>query len=126
MALFTDFNTSFAVHPTKKDLSLQTDVDAVKQSIKNLVLTDKRERLFQPGIGCNIRRSLFENFSAHSVVVAKQSIVEVITNYEPRCNLIDVRASSDPENNIMFITIVFSVINSSTVEELNLALERIR
>ena len=63
MALFTDFNTSFAVHPTKKDLSLQTDVDAVKQSIKNLVLTDKMERLFQPTLGCDVRKMLFENFS---------------------------------------------------------------
>ena len=126
MARFSDFNNSLAVHPVKKDLSLRTDVDAVKQSIKNLVLTDKGERLFQPGIGCDVRRSLFENFSAGTVAVAKQTIVEVITNYEPRCNLIDVRASSDEDNNALLLTVVFSVINSSNVEELTLVLERIR
>ena len=126
MARFSDFNTSLAVHPVKKDLSLRTDVDAVKQSIKNLVLTDKGERLFQPGIGCDVRRSLFENFSAQTVAVAKQAIVETITNYEPRCNLIRVAASSDEDNNALFITVIFSVINSGAVEELNLVLERIR
>ena len=126
MATFTDFNNSLAIHPIKKDLALKNDVDAVKQSIKNLVLTNKGERLFQPGIGCDIRRSLFENFSAQTVAVAKQAIVETITNYEPRCNLIRVAASSDEDNNALFITVIFSVINSGAVEELNLVLERIR
>ena len=126
MARFSDFNNSFAVHPVKKDLSLRTDVDAVKQSIKNLVLTNKGERLFDSGIGCDVRKSLFENFSAATVAVAKQTIVEVIEHYEPRCNLIDVRASSDENNNALMLTVVFSVINNSNVEELNLVLERIR
>ena len=62
MAIFSDFNNSFAVHPVKKDLSLKTDADSVKQAVKNLILTDKGERLMQPRIGCKIRSLLFENF----------------------------------------------------------------
>lgn len=126
MAIFTDFNTSLAVHPVKKDLSLKSDVDAVKQSIKSLVLTDKMERPFQPGIGCDIRKSLFENFSPQTVTKAKAQIVETLETYEPRCNLINIVASPDQDNNALNIAIVFSLINSDREENLQLVLERVR
>ncbi len=126
MARFSDFNTSLAIHPIKKDLSLKTDVDAVKQSIKNLVLTNKMERPFQPTLGCDIRKVLFENLTPSTIVFAKAAIVETLERYEPRCNIININASQDPDNNAMHLTLTFSVINNSEVEELNLILERIR
>ena len=126
MAIFSDFNTSLAIHPDKKDLALKTDVDAVKQSFKNLVLTNKMERPFQPGIGCDVREMLFENFTVATVSKTKEMIVEVLEYHEPRCNLINVEATSDEDNNALYITIVFSVINSSNVETVDLVLERVR
>ena len=126
MATFQDFNTSLAVHPVNGDLSLKQDFDAVKQSIKNLVLTDKLERPMQPNIGCDIRRSLFENFSPQTVMMAKQQITEAIEQFEPRANLINVTASPDEDNNLLNIGIIFSLINSEREEILNLVLERVR
>ena len=46
MSTFSDFNNSFATHPSKKDIALKSDVNAVIQSVKNLLLTDRGERLF--------------------------------------------------------------------------------
>ena len=126
MATFTDFNTSLAVHPVKGALSVKNDFDAVKQSIKNIVLTDKLERPMQPHIGCDIRRSLFENFSPQTVMMAKQQITEAIEQFEPRANLINVTASPDEDNNLLNIGIIFSLINSEREEILNLVLERVR
>lgn len=126
MATFSDFNTSLAIHPDKRDLALKTDVDAVKQSIKNLVLTNKLERPFQPGIGCDIRKMLFENFTSATVAMTKEMIVEVLEAHEPRCNLINVQTTIDEDNNALYITIVFSVINSSNIETVDLVLERVR
>ncbi len=126
MAIFSDFNTSLAIHPDKKDLALKTNVDAVKQSIKNLVLTNKMERPFQPGIGCDVRKMLFENFTVATVAKTKEMIVEVLEYHEPRCNLINVETTSDEDNNALYITIVFSVINSSNIETVDLVLERVR
>ena len=97
-----------------------------KQSIKNIVLTDKLERPMQPHIGCDIRRSLFENFSPQTVMMAKQQITEAIEQFEPRANLINVTASPDEDNNLLNIGIIFSLINSEREEILNLVLERVR
>ena len=69
MATFTDFNTSLVAHPINKDISLKSDVEAIKQSIRNLVLTDKMERPFQPTIGCDVRKNLFENFSPQTCLL---------------------------------------------------------
>ena len=126
MATFTDFNTSLAVHPVNGDLSLKNDAAAVKQSIKNLVLTDKLERPMQPTIGCDIRKSLFENFTPQTIMMAKQQITEAIEQFEPRANLINVTASPDEDNNLLNIGIIFSLINSEREEILNLVLERVR
>tara|TARA_B100001778_G_scaffold282533_1_gene248111 strand:- start:3828 stop:4208 length:381 start_codon:yes stop_codon:yes gene_type:complete len=126
MATFTDFNTSLVAHPINKDISLKSDVEAIKQSIRNLVLTDKMERPFQPTIGCDVRKNLFENFSPQTVMMVKTHIVETIEQYEPRCNLLNVETSPDEDNNTLNVTVLFSIINSERVNQLNLVLERVR
>ena len=126
MATFTDFNTSLVAHPINKDISLKSDVEAVKQSIRNLVLTDKMERPFQPTICCDVRKNLFENFSPQTVMMVKTHIVETIEQYEPRCNLLNVETSPDEDNNTLNVTVLFSIINSERVNQLNLVLERVR
>ncbi len=122
---FSDFNNSMA---TKGDGDLAKTVDefAVAQSIKNLILTDKMERPFQPTIGCDIRKSLFENFTPQTITVAKQRIAETIGQYEPRAEIINIEASPDEDNNALNMTIVFSLINSDVEQTLGLVLERIR
>jgi|TARA_R110002074_G_scaffold317811_5_gene488269 phage baseplate assembly protein W len=126
MNIFADFNTSLVTHPIKKDLSLKTDVKAVTQSLKNLLLTDKGERLFQPNVGTNIRQLLFENFTPQTTTLLKQFIAETIDNHEPRANLLDVTVSPDPDNNSLLVSLIVEVINNQDPVTLNLVLERIR
>ena len=122
---FSDFNNSMV---TKGDGDLAKTVDefAVAQSIKNLILTDKMERPFQPTLGCDIKKSLFENFTPQTITVAKQRIAETIGQYEPRAEIINIDASPDEDNNALNMTIVFSLINSDVEQTLGLVLERIR
>ena len=122
---FSDFNNSMV---TKGDGDLAKTVYefAVAQSIKNLILTDKMERPFQPTLGCDIRKSLFENFTPQTITVAKQRIAETIGQYEPRAEIINIEASPDEDNNALNMTIVFSLINSDVEQTLGLVLERIR
>jgi len=126
MATFTDFKNKFTIHPNKKDLDLQNDADSIKQSIRNLILTDKGERLFQPEIGCKIRSLLFENFSPQTKMIAKQTIEETIHMFEPRAQLIDINISASPDNNAMVVGVIFNLINSPEARTLELEIERVR
>ena len=126
MAIFSDFNNSLATHPAKKDLAVKSDVNAVKQSIKNLLLTDRGERLFQPEVGSNIRHMLFENYTPQTTILLKQYIKETIENFEPRASLIDITVSPDDDNNVVNVAVMVRVVNNQDPVTLDLILERIR
>lgn len=126
MATYSDFNTSFAIHPIKNDLSLKNDEEAVKQSIKNLLLTDRGERPFQNNLGSNIRALLFENYTPQTLVLFKRYIYETIDNFEPRAVIKDIDISPDPDRNGLLATIIFRLINKERDVTLNVVLERVR
>ena len=58
---FIDLDLNFAIHPIRKDINTHKAEYAVINSVKNLILTNHFERPFQPEVGSNIRRLLFEN-----------------------------------------------------------------
>lgn len=90
-----------------KGVLRKTNVDAVKQSIRNILLTDKGERPFQPNFGGNIRALLFDNATPQTFDFAKQNIRAAIESYEPRADVMDVVISGEIDRNEIFITIVF-------------------
>lgn len=123
---YSDFFTNFNVHPQNKRLVKYTNEESVKRSIKNLILTDKYDRLFQPEIGCRIRSLLFENMSPAIVDELKKTIQETVDTYEPRARLIDIIVQSNEERHSYDVYIYFEVINSVNPVLLNLTLYRAR
>ena len=124
--LYADFTTSFAVHPNKLDLITDTNEEAVKRSIKNILFTNLGERVFNPTFGSNLRSLLFENMSPQSESSIKEYIELAIKNEEPRAQLMDVVVSALPDENSYAATIVFGVINNSEPIVLDFLLNRIR
>ena len=123
---YSDFYTNFNVHPQNKRLVKYTNENSVKRSVRNLILTEPGERLFQPDVGCKIRRLLFENISNSTTIQIKSAIEETITLYEKRARIItvDVVANEDLHNYDVYI--IFEVINSITPVALNITLYRAR
>lgn len=126
--LYSDLRKDMLLSPVNSDVSRYTDEDSVKESIKNLLLTDTGERLFNPSLGSNIRRMLFENILyPETRYIIKESIGTTITNFEPRCNLISVDVSDiSNDQNSVIVTVMFSIINIQTPITLNVVLSRIR
>lgn len=124
--LFSDFLNDFDLHPIKKDLVRRTNEDAVKQSIRNIILTNTGERLYNPNFGSQISNLLFEQFSETTQSSLKNVIEIAIKNYEPRAKLEDVRVEGDIDSNSLVVTILFSVINKEEPITLQLILNRIR
>lgn len=124
--LFSDFLTDFDSHPVKKDLVRYTNENAVKQSIKSLVLTNRGERFFNYSLGCDVRSMLFEQLTPATERVVADLIKSTIENYEPRAKVMDVAASGDYDTGTVLVTIVFSIINKQEPITLELILDRIR
>jgi phage baseplate assembly protein W len=125
-AIYSDLPINFDVHPIKGDLVLTTDENAVKRSVRNLLLTDPYERFFNPDVGAGIRQSLFENMSKDTAYVLQEKITETITNYEPRANLYSVNVKALPDENSYYATIVFGINSTTSPITLDLVLKRVR
>lgn len=125
-SIYSDFRKDFLINPVTEDLALKTDEEAIKESFKNLILTDRGERLFQPSIGSNIRATLFENNTPATIKILKENIKDVINNFEPRAGIIDVDVISSADENGINVSISFYMINRETPVEINLFLERTR
>ena len=75
--VFKDFDTLFDIHPVTRKLNVLVNEKAVARSVKNLVLTNKGERPYQPFLGCDVRNRLFElndRFTEDEVQEAKDSL----------------------------------------------------
>lgn len=124
--LYSDFHKDLRISPISKDLALLKDEDAVKQSIRNLILTDPGERLMQPFIGGGVRAMLFENITPGVLKIIETQCRTTIETYEPRAELIDVTASSQYDDNKVNVKIQFYIRNVDRPISLDLILERIR
>jgi phage baseplate assembly protein W len=123
---YSDFYTNFNVHPQNNRLVKYTNEESVKRSIRNLILTDKYDRPFQPEIGCRVRSLLFENMSDIIVEEIKATIRETIDTYEPRVRVIDVIVQTNEARQSYDVYIYFEVINNVEPITLNITLYRAR
>lgn len=124
--LYSDFQTGFDPHPTTGDLAIVSNEDAVKRSIRNIILTNFYERPFQPRFGSSVKASLFENFSPVSEAMFRDHILTAIKNFEPRASALDVKVTPYIDRNAYAATIVFYVQNSQEPITLNIILDRVR
>lgn len=124
--VFSDFLNGFTVHPITGSLAKTTNYNAVRQSIKNLILTNYGERMFQPQVGSDIMRHLFEPMNTLTAKDITDSISLTIQHNEPRARLlgVDVRESSD--YNSVVVNIVFSLINTNAPVSMDVTLKRVR
>jgi phage baseplate assembly protein W len=123
---FRDLDLNFQIHPIRKDINIHKNEFAIINSIKNLVLTNHYEKPFQPEIGSNIRRLLFENVDSFMAAQIQREIEETINNFEPRAQVSRVTAVASPDENRYNIELEFFVINNANPITINFFLERIR
>ena len=124
--VYKDIDTLFAAHPVTGKLNTLTNNQAVARAVKNLVLTNKGERPYQPFIGGDVNASLFELNDGTIEDEVKQAIEDTIREYEPRAELISVFANQKIDNNALTITIKFRVVNQTDPIIVNVFLERVR
>ena len=125
--LYKDIALSFEKNSNTKDIIVKKDIEAVKQSVRNLILTNHFERPFHPEIGSSVTAILFEPMSPITANILQRQIAEVIVNFEPRVKLVSVIANPNLNRNAYEVTINFYVVNiPGELVQLTTLLERSR
>lgn len=123
---FSDFLTSFAKTPVGDQLARTINERSINQSLKNLILTNLGERLFQPYIGSNVSALLFENNVSEVLSDIEFYIQNTITNNEKRVNLIEVSVEEGQSEHEIVVTIVYNTINTPEPITFEYILKRVR
>ena len=124
---YKDLDLFFGTKQASNDINKVTDIQAVKRSVRNLVLLNHYEKPFHPEIGSGVRDMLFENMSPLTSHALTTEIEDVIENFEPRVQLVGVRALPDIDRNEYEVTIEFYVLNTPTeLVDLTIFLEVLR
>lgn len=124
--VYADLDLTMSPHPTKRDIPRLLDADAVKRSVRLLVMTKHHERLFHPEIGCDATQILFEPVSKITEQNLRRSIEDVINNFEPRARLRSITVNVNPDNNSYTAQIEFFIANNPKPIQLSVILERVR
>jgi phage baseplate assembly protein W len=123
---YSDFLINFDMNPITGTLARVTNEDSVKQSLKNLILTNRTERPYNPLFGSRISALLFDPLDAFTAQSLKEEITETVKAFEPRVVLNEVFVLPDEDNNGFVVNIIFSTINIPQETRIELFLQRVR
>ncbi|MAG49054.1 hypothetical protein CMO86_05130 [Candidatus Woesearchaeota archaeon] len=121
---FADILMSFKRNPFTDDASIVRNDNAIKQAIKNLILTTPGEKPFQPTVGSKVMDMLFEPLDPFTADAVKDEIINTVNQYEPRVELTKVDVTAIPEGNKLNITLEYRIVGLPIVETIEFVLQR--
>lgn len=124
--LFKDFDISFSNNPITGDIGTKSDINAINQSVENLINTNYYERPFNPTFGCNIRGLLFELADPITIEDLRSAIKETLENHEPRISIINLFIEDMQDQNAYHINLQYNIISQNIVNNFNTVLKRLR
>lgn len=122
---YLDIDLTFNKRPIG-DVYKKRDAAAVKQAVKNLLLTDFYEKPFQPFFGANLRGLLFELADEETQEEVRENIINAIQFYEPRVTIEDISVNVLPDQNDMRVSVVFKIISTQEIVTFTTNLSRLR
>ena len=123
---FKDFSILMKSNPNTEDFTVVKNENAIKQSVRNLVLTGMGERPFQPKTGSRLRELLFEPYDVFVAQDIKEEIINVITRLEPRITVRQVRVFQDEEDmNTLRVEFDYTIVGETLIHTVDFLLETI-
>lgn len=123
---YSDLDFGFYMNPVTDDVAKKLDDNAIKQSLKNLILMKKFDSPFHPEICSQITDSLFENITPVMIAAIKRAITYTVENFEPRVNLTTVDVHADPDHNALNVTLNYQIVASGIQSSYSFTINRTR
>ena len=122
---YNDVDLKFA-KKTTGDIFKKTDAAAVKQSIKNILLTNRTEKPFNPFFGGDLGRFLFSLDTEFDEDDIRDKIISSVSLFEPRASILSVRSNISPDYHSVDIDVAFQIISTQETDVLTVSLTRLR
>ena len=125
--IYSDLDLGFRINPVTGNIAKKTDIESIKQSVLNILLTSPGERPFDPDFGCDLRGLLFENFDSIVKATIEDQIVTSLTIYEPRIRILDIVIDDESDRNAINVTLEVQIVSpEETITSISFAIERLR
>lgn len=124
--IYSDFLNDLNPHPVMKDVVRYVNEASINRSIRNLLSTNRGERLYQPNIGSDINKLLFEPMDNTIAELISIAVSDTIRQHEPRAKVIKVDVKEFQEQNAYLIDVYYMIINRSDPVQLTVTLSRVR
>tara|TARA_B100000287_G_scaffold130037_1_gene122098 strand:+ start:2953 stop:3372 length:420 start_codon:yes stop_codon:yes gene_type:complete len=121
---FQDLANSFAKNPVTKDLIVLKNANAIKQAMKNLVLTSPGEKLFQSEVGSKVYQLLFEPLDAFTVDTLQDEITNTLRNFEPRVEVISVEITALDDYHELRVDVEYRIVGQPLTQTIDFILQR--
>lgn len=123
--VFLDIPLSFTAHPVTGNVVMLKNTDAVRQAVKNIVLSNLYDRPYNPLLGSDTVAQLFENFDSFTQYTIVKNIKTALKNFEPRVRVNDVLVEGT-ETNELRVTVKFTILNNIAPVEVSVFIDRVR
>lgn len=124
---YTDIPFFISKNAFTGDLNLIRDLGAIRQSIKNIIMTNTGERSFDNKFGCDIYNYLFENFTIDMIVRAQSTIAGNIQRYEGfRVGINDIKIVNVPAENKINIIVDYNIPDAGISDIISVSILRTR
>jgi phage baseplate assembly protein W len=121
-----DLDLGLTVHPIRKDIIPLKDDAAIKNAVRNLLVTNAYERPFQPSLGANLKGFLFEPGDAITRINIKNRVSQTLKRHEPRIAVTDVDVIDRSEDNAYQINVSYTIKEYDTQENVQIILRRLK
>jgi phage baseplate assembly protein W len=125
-SMYADLDLLFRPNPVTGDINPVRDIEAIKRSVINLVMTNFYERPFQPEIGSGVRGLLFEPADPITMHSIEEAVRRTIYNFEPRVRVLDITSNYSEDNNSYSLSIEYQIVSSDQIAATTIVLERLR
>jgi phage baseplate assembly protein W len=123
---FTDIDISFERHPGTHDIFRLRDDVAVRQSIKNILMSNAFDKPFDPDFDMNLNGLLFENLHPGLKVMLKKKVEEILFRYEHRIIVDDVIITQEDDYNSLVVTVMYFIVGVEQAQTITVTVERTR
>ena len=121
-----DLDLSLKIHPIRKDIIPLKDDAAVKNAVRNLLISNFYERPFQSDLGANLRGLLFEPAGMLTNIQIRDNIRFCVEKYEPRVSVDSIDITNVVDKNRYIIEVFFTIKEFSTQDSVEIVLRRLR